>query len=139
MKNLTMQTMVAAAALVVAGGVASAQVMKAEIPFRFQAAGAWLEPGTYMINHMSGPSAIYRIANLDAAGAVLAMPQVTISRNNGNAGQGKLVFECVAGQCALVQLWDSSRGFAYSFNRPKRSKAEAALASTISIRMERAE
>ena len=57
MKNLTMKMMVAAAALVVAGGVASAQVMTAEIPFRFQAAGAWLEPGTYSINHISGSSA----------------------------------------------------------------------------------
>ena len=139
MKNLTMRMMVAAAALVVAGGVASAQNMKAEIPFRFQAAGAWLEPGTYLINHMSGSSAIYRIANLDAAGAVLAMPQVTISRNNGKAGQGKLVFECAAGKCALVQLWDASTDVAYGFSRPKRSKDEAAMASVISIRMEKAE
>jgi hypothetical protein len=52
---------------------------------------------------------------------------------------GKLVFECVAGQCALVQLWDGSSGLAYSLSRPKRSKDEAALASLISIRMERGE
>ena len=139
MKNLTMRMMVAAAALVVAGGVASAQVMKAEIPFRFQAAGAWLEPGTYLINHISGSSAIYRIANLDAAGAVLAMPQFTISRSNGNDSKGRLVFECAAGKCVLVQLWDVSNEIAYGFSRPKRSKEEAALASVISIRMEKAE
>src|SRR5437870_5034837 len=128
MKNLTMQTMVAAAALVVAGGVASAQSMKAEVPFRFQAAGAWMEPGTYTIHHISGSSAttIYRIGNLDTPGVVAAVPQYTMDRTTVNVDQGKLVFECVAGQCALVQLWDSSRGFAYSFNRPKRSKAEAA-------------
>ena len=138
MKNV-MKVMVAAAALVVAGGVASAQVMKAEVPFRFQASGVWLEPGTYSINRLTASNTIYRIANLDAAGAVLAMPRFTMDRNNGNATQGKLVFECVAGQCALVQLWDGSRGIAYSFNRPKRSKDEAALASLISIRMERGE
>jgi hypothetical protein len=54
MKNLTMKMMVLAAALVVVGGVASAQSMKAEIPFRFQAAGAWLEPGTYSIKNING-------------------------------------------------------------------------------------
>ena len=36
MKHLTAKMTVAAAAFVVAGGVASAQVMKAEIPFRFR-------------------------------------------------------------------------------------------------------
>ena len=141
MKNLTMKMMVAAAALVVAGGVASAQVMTAEIPFRFQAAGAWLEPGTYSINHISGSSAttIYRIANLSSAGVVAAVPRFTIDGNSGNAPQGKLTFECVAGRCTLVQLWDGSRGVTYSFSRPKRSGEEAALASVISIRMERGE
>jgi hypothetical protein len=139
MKNLTRKMMVAAAALVVAGGVASAQSMKAEIPFRFQASGGWLEPGTYSIQRTSNAATIYRIANLDTSGAVVAMPRFTMSYYNANATQGKLVFECVASQCALVQLWDGPRGVAYEFSRPKRSKGEAALASMISIRMEKAE
>jgi hypothetical protein len=139
MKSLTMKMMVVTATLVVAGGVASAQSMKAEIPFRFKAAGAWLEPGTYSINRTSAVNALYRIANLDAAGAVVALPQFTMNYYNGDATQGKLVFECVAGQCALVQLWDGPRGIAYAFSRPKRSKQEGALASLISIRMERGE
>ena len=141
MKNLTAKMMVAAAALVAAGGVASAQVMKAELPFRFQAAGAWLEPGTYSIDRISGSSAttIYRVGNLDTAGAVAAVPRFTIDRNNGNANEGKLVFECVAGRCALVQLWDGSYGVTYAFSGPKRSKEEAALASLISIRMGKGE
>ena len=140
MKIVTAKVMVAAAALVVGDGVASAQVMKAEIPFRFQAAGAWLEPGTYAIDLISGSGAttIYRIGNLDAAGAVAAAPRFTLDRNNGNSNGGKLMFECVAGQCSLVQLWDGSRGVAYSFSRPKRSK-EASASSLIAIRMERGE
>src|SRR3989442_10491057 len=138
MKNLTMKMMVAAAALVVAVGVASAQGMKAEIPFRFQAAGVWLEPGTYSIRNISGSSVLYRIANMDTAGGVAAMPQFPMDNFNAKDNPGKLVFECVDGPCALVQLWDGRRGVAYAFSRPKRAK-EAALASLISIRMERAE
>ena len=41
MKNLTAKMMVAAAALVVVGGVASAQVMKAEIPYSRQVFGVF--------------------------------------------------------------------------------------------------
>lgn len=140
MKHLTAKMTVAAAAFVVAGGVASAQVMKAEIPFRFQTAGVWLEPGTYSIDLISGSSAttIYRIGNLDTSGALAAVPRFTLDRNNGNSNGGKLMFECVAGQCALVQLWDGSRGVTYSFSRSKRFR-EAAASSLIAIRMERGE
>src|SRR2546423_4651 len=115
MKNQSMKMMVAAAALVAAAGVASAQSMKAEIPVRFQAAGAWLEPGTYSISNVNGSSAIYRIANLDSAGVVVAMPQFSMARYKADDNSGKLVFECVDGRCALVQLWDGHRGLGYAF------------------------
>ena len=52
MKQLTMN-LVAAAVVVLAAGSASAQTLKAEIPFTFQAAGAMMTPGTYQILHAS--------------------------------------------------------------------------------------
>ena len=49
MKSLTTNLMLAAAALIVVAGSASAQVMTAEIPFAFNANGAHLAPGTYRL------------------------------------------------------------------------------------------
>ena len=49
MKNLTMKMMFAAATLVAAAGVASAQTLEANVPFAFRANGQVFAPGTYRI------------------------------------------------------------------------------------------
>ena len=141
MRKLTMNLMVAVAALVSAGGVASAQSMKAEVPFRFQAAGAWLEPGTYMVEQLAGSSSIgiYRLRNTDNGGAVLAVSLSRLDTGRSYPGLGKVVFECAAGRCALIQLWDGAREVAYQFGHPKRSKIEAMSAAVIEIRLEKGE
>src|SRR5258708_35623931 len=56
MTNFTTRMMIAAATLVVAAGGASAQTLKAEIPFTFRAGGVVMEAGKYTVvaNHKSG-------------------------------------------------------------------------------------
>ncbi len=53
MKKLTTKLMIAAAALVVAAGAASAQTMKAEIPFAFRAGDKVMAAGTYRVETLS--------------------------------------------------------------------------------------
>ena len=141
MKKLKVNLMVAAAALVVASGPASAQAMKAEVPFRFQAASAWLEPGTYTVEQLAGSTsiAVYRLTNADHGGAVLAVSLSRLDTGRSYPGLGKLVFQCAGGRCALVQLWDGAREVAYQFGHPKWSKSEAISAAVIAIRLEKGE
>ena len=49
MKNLTTNLMLAAIALAAASGVASAQQLKAEIPFSFRAQGTLVPAGPYTV------------------------------------------------------------------------------------------
>jgi hypothetical protein len=141
MKKLTVNLMVAAVALVLVSGVASAQTLRAEVPFRFQAAGAWLEPGTYKVERVAGSNsiAVYQLRNADIAGTVLAVSLYRLDTGRDQPGLGKLVFACAGGQCALVQLWDGAREVAYQFGHPKWSKSEAMSASVIAIRLEKGE
>ena len=115
--------------------------MKAEVPFRFQAAGAWLEPGTYRIEQLAGSTsiAVYRLRNADNGGAALAVSLSRLDTGRSYPGLGKLVFECAGSQCALIQLWDGAREVAYQFSHPKWSKGEAMSAAVIAIRLEKGE
>src|SRR5207247_7890233 len=78
MTTFTTRMMIAAATVVVAAGVASAQTLKAEIPFTFRAGNKLMAPGTYRVsslNHMSGIP-IFRIANDNARAAIIVIPYV---------------------------------------------------------------
>ena len=50
MKNLTKNMTIAAAALMVAAGVAGAQTIQAEVPFGFRAAGTVMPAGSYRVS-----------------------------------------------------------------------------------------
>ena len=49
MKSMTTNLMIAAAALAITSGVASAQQYHADIPFAFRAGNATLAPGRYAV------------------------------------------------------------------------------------------
>ena len=61
MKSLTTNCMIAVAALAAAAGSASAQVLKAEIPFTFRAGKALMPPGSYELNLGAAPSRTFFI------------------------------------------------------------------------------
>ena len=65
MKRLTMNSMLAAAALVLAAGSAPAQTLKADVPFTFQAAGVVMTPGTYEIRNGSKMAKFVVLRNTD--------------------------------------------------------------------------
>jgi hypothetical protein len=124
MKNLTKNMMIAAAALVVAAGVAQAQSIKAEVPFSFRASDTVMPAGEYWVNttgSLSGTK-IFKLTNVDTHRSILALPYVTTDRKPGSP-EASLTFECGAAHCALVQLAPGN-GQAYRFLSPKLGRDE---------------
>ena len=135
MKKLTTRLMIAAAALVVVAGVASAQTMTASIPFEFRAGNRVMEPGTYWVGDLQTLSGapIYRILNQESHKTVVLMPQAPVDREKAweASGQAKLVFACTSGSCALAEIYTGSGSHAYTFSHPKLGKNEDAYLRVI--------
>ena len=125
MRKLTTRVMIAAASLVVAAGVASAQAMNAEIPFEFRAGDRVMEPGTYRVDNPSRrvTTPIFRLQNVHSGRPIVLLPQAPVDPQKGWAeGNAKLVFACTSGSCALAEVWDGSSSQAYEFYRPNLGK-----------------
>jgi hypothetical protein len=119
MTNFTKNLMVAAAALVVAAGVASAQTLKADIPFAFQVGNKALAAGTYTVDQPTAGSEVYRVRNEKDGAIVLARTRQDPSKDWKAEGTPKMAFRCGAARCALVGLWDGTGRPAYTFAAPK--------------------
>jgi len=123
MTNFTKNMMIAAAALVVAAGVAGAQTIRAEVPFGFRAAGTVMAAGSYHVdaNTSSGGTMVVKLWNADTHRSVLTMP---ILHSTGKPGAAPtLTFECSGTDCTLVQLAPGN-GATYRFRRPALGKDE---------------
>ena len=121
MKKLTTKLMIATAALVAAAGAASAQTLRADIPFEFRAGDRVMAPGTYSVDiSRMGGAPVFRLSNVRSAGSVVLLPQAPVDPQKGwTEGNGKLSFACISGSCALAEIWTGSESHAYSFHRPK--------------------
>jgi hypothetical protein len=134
MKKLTTRFMIAAAALVVGAGAASAQTLNAQIPFAFRVGNRVMAPGTYQVDKLerqsSGP--IFRLLNARLRRSAILLPQAQVDPQKGWAdGRPKLVFACIGSRCALAELWAGSESYAYTFSHPKRGKDEEAYLRAI--------
>ena len=142
MKKLTTKLMIATVALVVAAGVASAQTLNASIPFEFRAGSQVMAPGTYQVDRLSVHSGapIFRLLNADAHRSIAVFPQVPVDLEKGWVeGQGKLVFACTSGSCALAELYAGSGSQAYKFRSPKLGKDEEASLRVIPLQRNKGE
>src|SRR4051794_36017262 len=120
MKGFTKQSMLATAVVVLAAGGASAQTLKADIPFTFQVGDVVMSPGTYrvVISHTAGERhLIFR--NADTNASVLAqyapgdVPSAWRVR-----GTPMVKIECSGAQCALREVWPGFDAPAYHFRGP---------------------
>ena len=123
MTNFTKNIMVAAGVLVMAGA-ASAQTVKAEIPFAFQAGNKLMPPGTYEVGILHGVSGneVFRLYSMDERKSVLAVPSVRQdpAKEWKADGRPRLAFACGTGHCALTEIWNgSTSSIAYRFRTPK--------------------
>src|SRR5256885_1219805 len=97
MKRLTIHSMFAAAVLVAAAGSASAQMLKAEIPFAFRAGTALVQPGTYdVVSQVSLGSTMFRLHNRDTNQSIVLFRNGTrdVVKAWAAAGHPTLAFRC---------------------------------------------
>jgi hypothetical protein len=124
-----MKLTIAAAALF-AAGAASAQTMKADIPFAFQAGGKVMAAGTYRVDlHGPGTTVVIR----HASGEIAVMARY-ITQIEGTRGTAKLVFQCSRGNCSLEQAWPGYTGDGLLFKTPKLDRNEVASLTVIQLR-----
>ena len=121
MKQLTLKSMLAAAVVVLAAGSASAQTLKADIPFTFHAAGVTMPAGTYELRTSSSRTSPYVIIrNTDSHNSVLAMYALANAPNDWRIrDEAMLRFQCNGGYCALSEAWTGAASSVLRFNAPK--------------------
>jgi hypothetical protein len=104
MTNLTKNLTIAAAAMMVAAGVAGAATIKAEVPFGFQANGSNMSAGSYTVvaNRESG-SLILKVRNDDTHRSIMTVPYAENIQKSGEP-EASLTFECTGSNCALVKV-----------------------------------
>jgi hypothetical protein len=142
MKTLNMRWLIAAAALAVAAGSASAQTYKAEIPLSFRAGRATMAPGAYQIQLVASQTNLIsvRVHNLDTKRSVLVFAEIDGYTPKALTQSGKpvIAFECTGGTCDLTRLWSGGNGASVFFVKPSHSKHEAQTAS-VNIELTKAE
>ena len=138
MKSLMSKMLVAAAAVAVCAGTASAQRMKSEIPFSFKTSGAVMPAGEYQVELAKSNAGIpiFRLLNTDANRPVLVVASSKYADSWKSYSDAKLVFRCGAEGCALTQIWTGTEHGAYDVPTPKSLRTEARL---IEVRAEKAE
>jgi len=112
MKRLMIQSMFAAATLAAVAGSASAQHLKAEIPFAFRAGTALMQPGTYDVAAEVGvASTTFRFHNRETNQSVVLVRYATrdVSKAWVAAGHPTIAFRCAGADCALREVWTSGR------------------------------
>jgi hypothetical protein len=127
MKNLTTNLMLAAIALAAATGVASAQQLKAEIPFGFRAQGTMVPAGTYTVKKdNTGGAAKFQLRSAASGNSILlvSMMQGEPKKAWEASGAAVLEFECGDSGCALNRLWSGGGSPAYRFSHPNAEKGE---------------
>jgi hypothetical protein len=104
MKSSTINLMLAAAALMAVSSAASAQTLKAEIPFAFDAAGHRMAAGTYYVNRATDERS-FTMRNVQSQQSVVLLSLADVDPDKGwQKGDGKLQFACTDG-CTLQQIW----------------------------------
>ena len=142
MKNATCNTMIlAAAALTFSVTTAFAQStgkLKAEIPFSFHIGSQQYPAGTYetsVIGTNTGTK-VLKIVNVETGSPRVAMassnayPRNAASRESG----ARLVFQCVASDCALSQIWPGYSETGMQFRTPSAKSGEPMHLAVIRLR-----
>jgi len=136
MKSFTIKSLLAAAAMTAAAGVASAQTLKVEVPFSFRAGETLMAPGTYRI--VAGTNALHTAAiqiRHDGEGGGIMM--LATQRNAAKAwvamGVPKVQFDCMDGRCSLAKVWNGESRDALEVIPTRRTMQDNASLSTITL------
>jgi hypothetical protein len=131
----------AMAALGAAAGTASAQTVKAEIPFAFRVGSQVMRPGAYRIQLRSvgAGTPVLSVANFDVKRTVMLLPanHDVVARDWAAGGVPKLRFTCDEAACTISSIW-MGEGDEFHFRTPRGKNGEPHVAEII-LRAERAD
>ena len=136
MKYFAIKSIVAVAALTVAGGIAAAQSLKVEIPFSFRAGETMMAPGTYLFtpNPTSMHTAAIQVRRYGQGGGVMLLATARdAARQWVETGVPKVQFDCMEGRCMLAKVWDGISRDAMETRMSKRELQENASLSVITL------
>jgi hypothetical protein len=112
MKSFT-KWMIAAAAAAVVAGSASAQSLRADVPFAFETGTSTLQAGTYSIH--TSPNGVVYWRNLDTNNGAMTKSMGPQDANREWKDTPRVVFECADGRCALQTLYTADGNPALRF------------------------
>jgi hypothetical protein len=107
MKTTTTRIMIGAALLALASGIASAQTLKADIPFAFRVGSKVMAAGTYRVT-INGPQRnMVTLSNFEAKDSAILLPYAPADppKEWRVAGNPLLTFECGTSRCELSNIW----------------------------------
>jgi hypothetical protein len=132
MKHRTRKWMIAAASLLVATGVASAQAMRADVPFAFRAGNTMLAPGTYRVQ-LKDSGRLVILSNLATRESVLLLPTSAevVPGEWKSLASAIMAFRCGAGQCALAQVWPGTELMSLTFHDRSPGRDERAALTLV--------
>jgi len=132
MKSFKLHYVLAAAALTAVASTASAQILKAEIPFSFRTGQTLMAPGAYEVKMPSGGVPYLILRNTDTGKS-----SMVVFRNpeywSAQSGDPRLTFTCAASRCALQQVWPGGGAPGYTLPAPKLASGEAAIAREVPL------
>jgi hypothetical protein len=132
MFRTTFKITIAAAILVTATTVASAQAMKAEIPFAFRVGTDMYDAGSYRVEVQNAGTRIWLHPTVKGHGTVvLAMTTQNVPMQWRENGPATLSFECGLGRCQLTQIWSGDEMPVVKLPHPKAGHDEAATLRVI--------
>jgi len=136
MKNFIKKSLIAAAAMTVAAGIASAQSLKVEIPFSFRAGQTMMAPGTYQLRANSNTlhTAAIQIRRYGHGGGIMMLANAgDVAKQWVAAGVPKVEFSCIEGRCTLAKVWDGTSHDAMEVRPATRDLQENASLSVITL------
>jgi hypothetical protein len=137
MKLTALRLTFAAAAMLAAATTASAQTMKAEIPFSFEARNVHMQAGSYIVTLSRASGAMLaEIYSVDQRRSVLALPRVSENPTTPQSSTAILTFACTEGRCELLQMRDTA-ATVYRFGTSK--PTAGTHIATVVLRTDRAE
>jgi len=141
MKRFMTKWMLSAAVTVLAAGSASAQILKAEIPFTFQVGDAVMAPGSYLVilsQNAGERHLVWRnVGTRESALAQYSPEDVTKAWKV--RGTPLVRFECSGARCALRELWAGFDMPAYRFRSPSLGRPGELRSAVIALSLVKAD
>jgi hypothetical protein len=125
---------IAAATLMVAAGSASAQTLKAEIPFAFRVGNTVMPAGTYQLKSQQAP-AVYRLSALQGK-SILVLPSAAHDAKKSWSNP-TLAFECGSNLCSLSEVWTGPGSAAYKIPMGKADRNEATHTALVAMKSDK--